>query len=676
MIEYSVDITARRQAELELADSEKRFRCLMEKGPSGIVVIGPGGIIQSVNEQLERLFGYDREELIGQEIETLIPERFREGHKLKIKKAFEVPFSRPVGLPLDLPARRKDGSEFPSNIAVSSVNRQGQLFYVGFVQDVSDRVERERQLREAMEAANQAKGEFLANMSHEIRTPMNGIIGMNTLLLETVLDGHQREFAEIVQTSADSLLGLINDILDFSKIEADKLVLDEVDFHLRDTVEHIGDAVAQTAFRKGLEFLIDVDESAPACLRGDPTRLRQVILNLITNAVKFTEEGEILVRVEAEEDAEPGTLVRFTVRDTGIGIPPEKQRAVFERFAQADGSTTRKYGGTGLGLAISKRLTEMMGGEMGLESELGRGSTFWFTARFDRAHEAVLPRGHAELDVSLLADKRILVVDDNATNCLILVRLLEPLCRQVDTAEDGRAGLRMLNQARNQGEGYDVILLDMMMPGMDGMEMAEVIHEHGLADDAMLMFLSSADRTRSVDELEALGVRRSLLKPLKLHQLLQVLCQELDPQAVEAAQAERRSKPSLPPLKVLVAEDNLVNQKLATRILENAGLVPVVVADGRQAVEASAAERYDLILMDLQMPVLGGLDAAREIRERERSSGEHVPIIALTANAMSGDREKCLEAGMDSYVSKPIRQDELLQRILEQTQPSGSESGA
>ncbi len=682
MIEYSLNITERRQMEIELRENEEKFRCLMEKAPDGVLVLAEGGVIHSVNEQLENLFGFDREEMIGQPVELLIPERYHAMHIQKMREVFRTPFTRPTGFPLDLASRRKDGSEFFSNISVSPVETKDGLLYIAFVQDVTDRNQREQALREAKkqaEAANQAKSEFLATMSHEIRTPMNGIIGMNTLLLESALTDQQREFAEIVRTSADSLLGLINDILDFSKIEADKLVLEDVDFNLRETVEHIADAVAQTAFSKGVEFLVDIDEEAPACLRGDPARLRQVILNLTTNAVKFTDEGEIVVKVEPVEVGEASALMRFSVSDTGIGIPADKQDTIFERFSQADGSTTRKYGGTGLGLTISKRLAEMMGGELGIESGEGEGSTFWFTARFDPAREQVLPRSHAAFDTSALTGRRVLVVDDNTTNCLLLVRLLEGICGEVRTALDGREGLRLLNQARKDQAPYDVVLLDMMMPGMDGLEVAEVIHDHDLAEDSIVMFLSSADRTRPVEELEKLGIRRSLLKPLKINQLLRVLCAELDPAAVEAAaaaQEKRRHELQFPPLRVLVVEDNLVNQKLATKLLENAGLVPVVVNNGREGVEASGAERYDLILMDLQMPVMGGLEAARQIRAREGITGGHVPIIALTANAMTGDRERCLEAGMDGYVSKPIRQEELLEAIAAITEQAGTESGA
>ncbi|KAA3607800.1 MAG: response regulator [Planctomycetota bacterium] len=671
MIEYSINITAKKEAEDELKKSEKMFHAIFDSAPDGVLLITRGGIIQLANAKMEQLFGYRREEMIGSEIEILIPERYRAEHKKHIEGIFNSAYKRDLILDRDLPALRKDGSLFSVSISVSYADFYGEPAYLGFVRDVTERKKRVQALveaKEAAEAADQAKSHFLANMSHEIRTPMNGIIGMNSLLQETSLTEEQKELVGIVRSSSEALLNLINDILDFSKIEADRLELEDIDFDLVKVVGEVADTVAGAAFEKGVEFLLDLEQEEPIVVKGDPLRVKQVILNLASNAVKFTEEGEVVLKLESLSLEEEEVQIRVSVRDTGIGIPTEKQGSVFERFSQADGTTTRKYGGTGLGLAISKKMVKLMGGEIGVESSLGQGSKFWFTARFSPGNRQAILKDRDQFDSQILTGKRFLIVDDNETNRLLLVRLLEKHGARLDTANDGADGLEILRANKKKGKPFDVLLLDMMMPGMNGAELAQAALEEDLCQGTVSLILSSADQILPATELKRLKIRRSLLKPLKINQLLRILCQELQHEAPAkpkegSTQADLLVK-ALPAWKILVAEDNKINQKLTKRLLEKAGLQVDLVENGQEAVEASENGTYDLILMDLQMPVMGGIEATMAIREREKMAACHIPIIALTANAMAGDRERCLEAGMDSYVSKPIQREALFEAIV------------
>jgi len=674
MFESSIDITARREEERTLQGRASEFREYLEKGPDAILVVGTDGLISRVNHQTEELFGYDRGELVGKELEILLPYRFRDGHQEKVQASFAGKKTRPLGFDRDLIGMHKDGSEFPVGVSVSRVETKGKLVFLAYIRDATVRKEREEAMRlaqEEAEAANRAKSEFLANMSHEIRTPMNGIIGMNRLLLDTELDEGQMECAEIVQGSADALLGLINDILDFSKIEANRLEFEQADFYLPDVINGVADTIAPTAFGKGLELLLDLDVSVVTGLCGDPTRLRQIMLNLCSNAVKFTEHGEVVIRARIRNTASGQRQLRFEVDDTGIGIDAEKQKTIFSRFSQADGSTTRKYGGTGLGLAISKQLAEMMDGEMDLSSQPGKGSKFWFTVQLPPAKSPCNHQTQARLKTESLRNKRVLVVDDNATNRLILVRLLERYGVIVHEAEDGLIGWDQLRTAKNDGAIYDVILLDMMMPAMDGAEVARIMRDENLTPDSLVMILSSADSNVSMNEMAALKIKRSMLKPLKINQLLRPLCEDLNPGAraeqEDSKNSDQKKSWEFPPLRVLVAEDNRVNQKLALRMLTNVGLDVTVVENGQLAVEAYQQHPFDLILMDLQMPVMGGIDATAKIRQHESLTGAHIPIIALTANAMQGDREMCIDGGMDGYVSKPIHREDLFALIQELT---------
>ncbi|MBL9002568.1 MAG: response regulator [Phycisphaerae bacterium] len=653
-----------------LRASEEQFRTLIESAPDALIITDQDGRMMIVNAQAERLFGFSRDEMLGNPVEMLIPERFRAAHPAKRRGYVADPSVRPMGSGLELEGLRKNGEEFPIEISLSPLNRAGGVRWVACsLRDITERKRAEielRQARQKAEEATKAKSAFLANMSHEIRTPMNGVIGMTELALDTDLTAEQRDYLNTVKSSAEALLSIINDILDFSKIEAGRIELDPVEFLLRDAVSDTLNPLSLRAGSKGVELAYEVGADVPDALIGDIHRLRQILINLVGNAIKFTEKGEVVVSVSLVSRENDDVTIDFSVRDSGIGISPEAAARLFRPFEQAEASTTRKFGGTGLGLAISRQLAELMGGGIRLESTPGAGSTFSFSVRMKVGTQ----RSPVSSDDAAhhFRGKCALIVDDNATNRRILETMLANWGLASISAEDGPGALALLDRTEAAGSPVSLMISDLHMPGMDGFELVRAVRQRAATAALPVFMLTSSASPGDQAQSTELNVAARLIKPVKQSLLLDNLVRVLTgaqrrDNSAPAATAPNAAAATTGSLRIILAEDNPVNQKFAVRVLTGAGHCVTIANNGREAVEKSASEPVDVILMDVQMPEMDGLEATRAIRTRESAGGIRVPIIAMTANAMAGDREMCLDAGMDGYVSKPVKKELLFAEI-------------
>jgi two-component system, sensor histidine kinase and response regulator len=670
-VQQNHELMQRTQA---LQASEESYRALIENTFSGFYRATSDGWFLEVNPAYVKMLGYEsKEALLPVEIPTTFYDSPADYQAFCTRLLTEGAMKDYTGR-----LRKKDGSEIIVEMNVRVVKKSDGTvrYFEGFVNDITERKRVEvalQQAKEAAEAANQAKSQFLANMSHDIRTPMNGIIGMTDLILDTGLTAEQREYLTVVKTSADSLLRLLDDILDFAKIEARKLNIEPLEFRLRESLESTLKALAVRAHIKGLELAYRITPGVPDRLVGDPTRLRQILVNLLGNAIKFTERGEVVVEVEEGEPAaspphDPtnnAVCLHFIVRDTGMGIPSEKQRAIFAPFVQADSSTTRHYGGTGLGLAISAELVALMGGQIWVDSQPERGSTFHFTVEFLRQDDQDLDMFPSEL--SQLQNIAVLIVDDNATTRHILVETLTQWRWRPVAVANAQAAIKALDTAQHAGKPFGLTLIDAQMPGMDGFALLEWLAGHALPTGVIVMMLTPAGQHDRTTRDHELGVGASVTKPVSPSSLLAAVKAAFDSRPKPAEDDQLAAPPTAgrnqPRLRILLAEDNAVNQKLTVRLLEKGGHTVVAVKTGKEALAIWKHEPFDIVLMDVQMPEMDGFEATSAIREIERITGGHTPIIAMTAHAMTGDRQRCLTAGMDGYISKPIQAQTVFEAI-------------
>ncbi len=636
-----------------------------------IICVDGSQRIVMFNHGAEITFGYSADQALGEPLAMLLPKRFQTAHREHVH-GFGVggQSARRMSERQEIYGMRSDGSEFVAEASISHLEMDGQHLYTVILRDTTDRLARERELqraKEAAEAATMAKSMFLANMSHEIRTPLNAVVGMTSLLLNTPINDEQRDYAETIRSSGEALLTIINDILDHSKIELGKLDIEMHPFDLRRCIEDSLDLLSADASRKNINLAYFIDESVPATLVGDITRLRQILVNLLSNAVKFTHRGEVVVSATATQKAGDRYEVQFAVRDTGIGIPADRMTELFQSFYQVDASTTRKYGGSGLGLAISKRLSEIMGGRMWVESSTSRGSTFYFTIDVT-ASGSQLAHKFLQENSSAFNGKRVLIVDDNTTNRRILVKQAL-LWGMLPSA--AAAPVEALDLVRH-GHAFDVGILDMSMPDMDGVELALEIRKYRDALSLPLIMLTSVAQRSRTEDTGFAGFSAYLNKPIKPNALFGALLHAMRIEPIEGRAAPAESPAGKLadrfPMKILVAEDNTVNQKVMQKLLAHLGYRADVVANGVEVLDATERQPYDIILMDVQMPEMDGLEATRRIRKRNgNDASPH--IIAMTANAMQADRTACTQAGMNDYVAKPVELDDV-RRALERSIPA------
>jgi PAS domain S-box-containing protein len=644
----------------QLAQSEERFRLLSDAAPIGIMLTDADGRYVYVNERWREITGMTPSRTVA----ANILHRYHEDDRERVEQAWKDGITARRRFEYDGRLLGDDGGiacwvHVRVNVMTTA---SGEVHgCVGTVEDVTEREIAARKLAKARDDALESarlKSEFLANMSHEIRTPLNAVMGMTSMLMDTSLDTQQREFAHTAYGSAESLLTLLNDILDFSKMEAGKLTFEAEEFDLRETIEETLDLVADQAHSKNLELVGFLEPGVRSELRGDAGRLRQVLLNLVGNAVKFTAYGEVVVRAFEIEDLGEHAMYRFEIRDTGIGIEKEAQAGLFEAFTQADGSTTRKYGGTGLGLAICKHIVEMMGGSIGLDSETGKGTTFWFTAKFHRGKPGEMLV--KSLALEKLKSLRVLVVDDNVTNALVLHHQLGPLEIDDHHVSGAKEALALLRTDAAAGKPFQLVISDMQMPGMDGLALAREIHTDTLLKGTPFIVLTSLGARLTAADMQSGNISECLLKPIKGKRLVAAIARVMNLEYQSPVRSRIKEAPvKLSHLRILVAEDNITNQKVISMQLKRLGFAAEIAANGFEVIRAVERTSYDIIFMDCQMPEMDGYEATRRIRALESDEGNRSWIVALTANAMPDDREHCLSVGMDDYLSKPVRPEDL-----------------
>jgi two-component system sensor histidine kinase/response regulator len=668
-------IEEKQHAEAALRQSEERFRKLFEQSNDAVFIHQAGRIID-VNQRACEMLGYGKEQFLAMEITDLYPQ---EGCTESSKK-----INSPQGLNsiesilFETLFKRADGAVVPVEISSAIIDREHKIIQ-GIARDITERKRAEEELRKAKEeaeTANRTKTEFLASMSHEIRTPMNAIIGMADLLLETKLTPEQQQYVQVFLSAGENLLKIINDIIDISKVEAGYVHLETIDFDLNEIIENVCEVMAVRAHEKGLELVASIMPDVPIALLGDPTRLRQILVNLIGNAIKFTEKGEVLIQIENREMKNGKVELLFSVRDTGIGIAQEKIGTIFDAFTQADSSITRKYGGTGLGLAISKQLAELMGGHMMVESTSGQGSTFSFTALFAVQTE---PKVHAEKGALDMKGVQVLVVDDNETNRMILRNSLSKLGAIVTEAYDGEHGLTEFKRAIEAATPYQLALIDRRMPGMDGFELAEHIKETmGNIKNTAVMMLTSDNRSGDLALCKELDIAFYLVKPVKKQELLDAIAtimgRKIVSPASKVADVRQVNFSAIRSLNLLLVEDSADNRLIIQSYFKRASDHIDIAENGAIAVEKFKAGKYDLVLMDVQMPVMDGYTATREIRRWEQENGRKgIPIIALTAHAMKEDVQKSLDVGCTDHLTKPIKRATLMEAVQKYTKPPTKE---
>jgi two-component system, sensor histidine kinase and response regulator len=679
--QLSSEMSQRAELERDAQRSRARTQAIVDAVADAIVTIDRGGRIRQWSRGAERIFGYTADEVVGEDLTVLMPTPHRERHERYVDSFLKTRDAKIIGIGRELTAIRKDGSEFPIDLTVSEVQGIDEALFTGILRDITERKRAEQELidaRQQAEAASRAKSEFLATMSHEIRTPMNGVLGMANLLASTTLSERQGRLTDNLLRSGQALMAIINDILDFSKIEAGRLELLEADFEPREVIAEVAELFSERCASKGLEFVYFVDEAVPASLRGDPVRLRQICMNLLGNAIKFTERGEILVKMAVGETHDDHVLLNIAVIDTGIGIPEEKQAAVFESFHQIDSTMTRARGGSGLGLAIVKQLVELMGGQIGVESEIGRGSRFWFTVRLQKsAGEIASPRGARHLPRKLSA----LVIDANAISAHNISQYLMRwgLEAAVHTTIEGAAAAH--GELAAAGRAFDVAIIDIKSLGDDGVSFASMLRGNTAPKPTEIIFLAALDSFMGDDGKDR-DAFATLAKPVRPSELFDCLtsiaagARRRNASPLSTRQTAQAKRPRFD-ARILVAEDNSINQDVVVGMLDNIGCRTVTVPNGAAAVQAFNQETFNLILMDCEMPEMDGFEAAKRIRQTEnllnglpenRAAPKRIPIIAVTAHALPEMRDKCALAGMDDFLTKPfddLQLTEALRRHLE-----------